>query len=192
MALRECDTNTVIHEVASGRSELGILSIRTSQLRTLHSQLTSLDMDFHEITTLQNYVFFRKGHPLAEFEKINLKDLEDYPFVTYDQEGEISQFSEELLFYKILNKNMHVCDRCTKIALVRKTDCFSIGPDLTNSNADAFHKGMGEIVARPLAEEMGSLHLGYIHKNSYIISSLAQQYLPYLMAELETLKLAGR
>lgn len=188
MALRECDTNSVVNEVASGRSELGILCMHPSQLRTLRTQLVAQDMFFHEITTLQNYVFIRKGHPLSHHEKIRLKDLEEYPFVTYDQESEISHFSEELVFYKILNKNMHVCDRCTKIALVRKTDCFSIGPDLTNSNADAFHKGLGEILARPLAEDIGHLHFGYIHKNSYILSNLANQYLSYLMKEIEALK----
>lgn len=190
MSLRECDTGSVINEVASGRSELGILCMHPSQLRTLHRSLISQDMFFHEITLLKNYVFLRKDHPLSSYEKISFKDLEDYPFVTYDQETEISHFSEEPVFYKILNKNMHVCDRCTKIALVRKTDCFSIGPDLTNSNADAFHKGTGEIVARPLAEEVGHLHFGYVHKNSYIMSNLANQYLSYLLKEIETLKKA--
>lgn len=190
MALRECDTASVVNEVASGRSELGILCMHSSQLRTLHTQLIAEDMTFQEITALNNYVFMRKNHPLAAQSQVSLHDLEEYPFVTYDQESEISHFSEELVFYKILNKNMHVSDRCTKIALVRKTDCFSIGPDLTNSNADAFHRGTGEIVARPLAEDISQLHLGYIHKNSYILSNLASQYLPYLHREVEALKRA--
>lgn len=188
MALRECDTNSVVNEVASGRSELGILCMHSSQLRTLRRLLISQDMSFYEITQLTNYVFIRKDHPLASHDKISFKDLEAYPFVTYDQETEISHLSEEPFFYKILNRNMHVCDRCTKIALVRKTDCFSIGPDLTNSNADAFHKGLGEIIAKPLAEDTIQLHFGYIHKNSYIMSSLANQYLSFLMEEIETLQ----
>lgn len=188
MALRECDTNAVVNEVASGRSELGILCMHPSQLRTLQRLLISQDMAFHEITLLTNYVFIRKDHPLASHKKISFKDLEPYPFVTYDQETEISHLSEEPYFYKILNQNMHVCDRCTKIALVRKTNCFSIGPDLTNSNADAFHKGLGEIIAKPLAEDTIQLHFGYIHKNSYIMSNLANQYLSYLMKEVEALQ----
>ncbi|MCI6004465.1 MAG: LysR family transcriptional regulator [Blautia sp.] len=187
MALRECDTLSVLNEVYSGRSELGIVALQNSQLNTFQTQLTAMDMNFHEIAQLQNYVFLRKEHPLASKDLISIKDLEDYPFVTYDDETEISPLSEELLIYTILNKNMHVSDRCTKIALVRKTDCFSIGPDLTNSNADSFHKGTGEIIARPLNEDIGQLHLGYIHKNNYILSSLAQKYFTYLTEELNSL-----
>lgn len=187
MALRECDTLSVLNEVSTGRSEIGIIALQTSQMNTIQTQMTAMDITFHEIDLLQNYVFLRKGHPLAALEQITLKDLEDYPFVTYDDETEISPLSEELLIFTILNKNMHVSDRCTKIALVRQTDCFSIGPDLTNSNADNFHKGTGEVIARPLNEDIGQLHLGYIHKSSYILSSLAQKYFTYLRKELDVL-----
>ncbi|MGN0355135.1 MAG: LysR family transcriptional regulator [Muricoprocola sp.] len=192
MALRECDTLSVLNEVYNGRSELGILALQNSQINTVQTQMTAMDIQFHEITLLQNYVFLRKDHPLASKEKISLKDLEEYPFVTYDNETEISPLSEELLMFTIINKNMHVSDRCTKIALIRKTNCFSIGPDLTNSNADSFHAGTGEIIAKSLSEDIGQLHLGYIHKNNYILSSLAQKYFSYLQKELNSLqKLAG-
>ncbi|MGN1141250.1 MAG: LysR family transcriptional regulator [Oliverpabstia sp.] len=184
MALRECDTPSVLNDVCTGRSDIGIVAIQNSQMNTLQTQLTAMDMTFHEMNQLRNYVFLRKNHPLSSKKEITLKDLEDYPFVTYDDETQISPLSEELLIYTLLNKNMHVSDRCTKIALVRKTDCFSIGPDLTNSNADSFHKGTGEIIARPLDEDIGQLHLGYIHKNNYILSSLAQKYFKYLDKEL--------
>ncbi|MDY2628822.1 MAG: LysR family transcriptional regulator [Lachnospiraceae bacterium] len=180
MAIRECDTNSVIHDVSSSRSELGIMAIYEPHMRSMQMLFTSYDIEFREIALLNNYVFFRSGHPLESKEKIYLKDLEDYPFVTYDQETETSHFSEEPLFYKILNKNVHVSDRCTKIALVRKTDCFSIGPDLTNSNADAFHKGLNSIVARPLEDELSTLHLGYIMRKGQVLSSLGKQYLKFL------------
>ena len=130
----------------SGRkSELGVVAIHEPHMRSMQTLFSSYDIEFHEIKSVKNYVFLRFGHPLASLPVLSIKDLEKYPFVTYDQELETSHFSEEPLFYKLLNKNVHVSDRCTKIALVRKTDCFSIGPDLPNSNADAFHKGMGNI-----------------------------------------------
>lgn len=184
MAIRECDTNSVIHDVAGNKSELGILAVPESHIRTMERLLSSYEIAFEEIDRIQNYVFFRKSHPLAEKEEISLKDLEKYPFVTYDQEIETSHFSEEPLFYKVLSKNLHVSDRCTKIALVRNTDCFSIGPDLTNSNADAFHKGMGEVVARPLKAEIGQLHLGYLFRRGNEITSLGRMFLEYLAEDV--------
>ena len=192
MAIRECDTNSVIHDVAGNKSELGILAIQESHLRTMEKLLVSYEIEFTEVACVNNFVFFRKSHPLAEKTEVTLKDLEKYPFVTYDQEIETSHFSEEPLFYKLLSKNVHVSDRCTKIALVRNTDCFSIGPDLTNSNADAFHKGTGEVVARSLKHEIGYLHLGYLHRKWSAVSQLGEKFLSYLKRDIRNLIASGQ
>ena len=187
IAIRECDTNSVIHDVAGRKSELGIVAIQEPHMRSMQTLFSSYDIEFHLIKTVNNYVFLRSGHPLASLPVLTLKDLEKYPFVTYDQELETSHFSEEPLFYKLLNKNVHVSDRCTKIALVRKTDCFSIGPDLPNSNADAFHKGMGNMIAKPLKNDIGLLHIGYLTTSQTPVSHLGQLYLDYLSRDIDTL-----
>lgn len=188
IALRECDTNSVLHDVAGHKSELGIVAIHEPHLRTMQTLFLSYGLTFQELTTVKNYVFLRAAHPLASRPVLTLQELEDYPFVTYDQETETSHFSEEPLFYKILSKNIHVCDRCTKIALVRKTDCFSIGPDLPNSDADAFHKGLGNIVARPLANDIGLLHVGYLTLSGSTVSNLGERYLHYFSEDLAKLQ----
>lgn len=169
IAIRECDTNSVIHDVAGRKSELGVVAIHEPHMRSMQTLFSSYDIEFHEIKSVKNYVFF----------------------VTYDQELETSNFSEEPLFYKLLNKNVHVSDRCTKIALVRKTDCFSIGPDLPNSNADAFHKGMGNIIAKSLENDIGLLHIGYLTIAQIPLSSLGQLYLEYLSKDIDTLEILG-
>lgn len=191
IAIRECDTNSVIHDVAGRKSELGVVAIHESHMRSMQTLFSSYDIEFHEIKSVKNYVFLRFGHPLASLPVLSIKDLEKYPFVTYDQELETSHFSEEPLFYKLLNKNVHVSDRCTKIALVRKTDCFSIGPDLPNSNADAFHKGMGNIIAKSLENDIGLLHIGYLTIAQIPLSSLGQLYLEYLSKDIDTLEILG-
>lgn len=191
IAIRECDTNSVIHDVAGRKSELGVVAIHEPHMRSMQTLFSSYDIEFHEIKSVKNYVFLRFGHPLASLPVLSIKDLEEYPFVTYDQELETSHFSEEPLFYKLLNKNVHVSDRCTKIALVRKTDCFSIGPDLPNSNADAFHKGMGNIIAKSLENDIGLLHIGYLTIAQIPLSSLGQLYLEYLSKDIDTLEILG-
>lgn len=185
MAIRECDTNSVIHDVSNNKSQIGLMAVHEPHLKSIQTLLASYDIEFHELSRIKNFVFFRSGHPLALQSSVSIKDLENYPFVTYDQETEVSQFSEEPLFYKILNKNVHVCDRCTKIALVRNTDCFSIGPDLSNNNADILHKGMGEIIAKPLQEDIGLLHLGYLNKYGSSLTDLCRKYLDFLMEDVQ-------
>lgn len=104
IAIRECDTNSVIHDVAGRKSELGVVAIHEPHMRSMQTLFSSYDIEFHEIKSVKNYVFLRFGHPLASLPVLSIKDLEKYPFVTYDQELETSHFSEEPLFYKLLNK----------------------------------------------------------------------------------------
>lgn len=180
VAIRECDTCSVIHDVANNRSELGILSISDEHFSFMHRTLNSYNLTFTEISTMTNYVFIRSQHPLANNDSLSLSDLEDYPFVTYDQEAESSHFTEEIIFYTSVPKNVHVSDRCTKIALIRSTNCFSIGSCLTNSNGDAFHKNMNVIKAIKLNDKSSILHIGYICKRGIRLQKLATSYLSYL------------
>ena len=106
---------------------------------------------------------------------------------TYDQASEHTHFTEEPLFYELMEKNIHVSDRCSKLALIRNSDCFSIGPDLPNSNADAFHSGMGEVRAIPLTEPVEPLRAGIISKKDIPLSRLAKQYLELLIREMDAL-----
>ena len=192
MAVRECPTYTVIHDIASNKSELGVLAIHDSHMRTVRKTLEFNEISFTELTQLPIFVFLRNTHPLAGRPSVSLDDLKDFAFVTYDQEINASHFTEELLFYELLDKNVHVSDRCTKIALIRNSNCFSIGPDLPNSNADAFHKGMGEIVALPMKEPIEPLHVGYMMRSAQTVSSIAGQFIRYLSEEVEALKRADK
>ena len=118
---------------------------------------------------------------------VSMSDLLQYPFVTYDQEANRSEYTEEVVFHQIAEKTVHVSDRCTKVALVRSTNAFSIGPDLTNSNADAFHSGMGEVVAIPVVDVSDSLRVGYLTLQDRDQSEIIESFLDYLGEEIALL-----
>lgn len=190
VAMRECPTSNVISDVASGKSELGVLASEPHNFRLIQRSLNSNGLVFHELNQLASFVFLRKSHPLAARASVTFTDLREYPFVTYDQEADATYFSEEPVFYNRLSKNIHVTDRCTKISLIRNNNCFSIGPDLPNSSAGAMHTGMQEIVAIPLAEEQSYLHIGYICQKGHQLTDVAQRYISFLREEIEALEQA--
>lgn len=111
-----------------------------------------------------------------------------YPFVTYDQEADRSEYTEEIIFHQLSEKTIHVCDRYSKLALVRATDAFSVGPDLANGNADAFHKSMGELVAIPVDEAGDLLRVGYIRRRRGRWGDAAEPYLAYLTEEVRAVR----
>lgn len=190
VAMRECGTGGVITDVSGGKSELGILASDPHNFRMLRRSLTSNGLVFHELDQLASFVFLRKTHPLASKASVSFRDLQEYPFVTYDQEAEASYFSEEPVFYNQLPKNIHVSDRCTKISLIRQNNCFSIGPDLPNGNAKTMRGNMPEIIALPLAEAQSYLHVGYITQRDHQLSDTARCYIGHLKTEIEALEQA--
>ena len=186
IAIRECPTHEVIHDVASRRSELGILCINEHYLNTMQKLLDSSNLGFYELGQLTTYVFLRKKHPLSGNTSLTLDMLREYPFVTYDQgEDSMMHFSEEILFNEIWDKNIHVIDRCSKIALVRGTNCFSIGPDLTNSDADRMHSNMSEVRAIRLLDNDQRLHAGYILRNEHGLSAIGEKYIKVLTEKIK-------
>ena len=66
--------------------------------------------------------------------------------------------------------------------------CVQHRSDLTNSNADAFHSGMGEIVAMPVEEISDSLHVGYLLQKNVAVSAAMAVFLDYLRDDIIVLK----
>jgi len=189
IAIRECPTHEVIHDVATRRSEIGVMCINDHYLNTMQKLLDTSNLSFHILGKIKSYVFIRKLHPLAKKELLTLDDLKPYPFVTYDQgDDNLLHFSEEILFNEILDKNIHVIDRCTKIALVRGTDCFSIGPDLTNSDGDKMHSKLNEIQTIEFCESDQILHAGYIMRREHTLSDIGIRYITTLKAKINGLE----
>lgn len=192
-AFREAETNHILHDVSTGRSELGVAAFLPEQLSLIHKTLYMHDLDFTQIACLNVYVFLRKRHPLAARDALSLEDLSAYPFVTYDQQKAPSYFSEECVFFESLKKNIHVSDRATKMSILRSTDAFSIGVDLPNFNLDIYFKRRNtELIALPFRDQPEPMRVGYLSKHGRTPGEIAEQYLSLLDQHIAQLKLPER
>ena len=96
-AIRESKTREVIDDVASLRSEIGILYLSDFNRNVITKILRANDIEFHELMDCKSYVFLWKNHPLADRTEIHGEELSDYPFLSFEQGGNDSfYFSEEL------------------------------------------------------------------------------------------------
>lgn len=188
IAMRECPTFEVIQDIATERSQIGVMAIHDDHIDGLSNIFRKNHLHFTELDTLTVYVFISGKHPLANRKSISLRDLEGYPFVTYDQEPSSSHYIEEVFPFESTARNIHVNDRCSKLAFLRSTKCFSIGPDLPNSNGDAFHKGLGELRIIPLENEIGRIHAGYLLRENYAVTELDLKYIKHLINAIRELK----
>lgn len=67
-AIRETQTRTVIEDVSTLRSEIGILYLSSFNRAAITKLLKARELEFHKLIDCRVYAYLWKGHPLAEGE----------------------------------------------------------------------------------------------------------------------------
>lgn len=158
--IREVGMYKVINDVYEKRSSLGIIFISELTEKFLKKVLTSKDIEFYEIVKLTPCVFFHKNHPLAKNNEINLNELYNFPFASFEEEASASMdFAEEFLFYdfNLIEKKIFVEDRGTMINILTNTNAFSIGTGIL-----PFGYAGPEIISKPIIQYKDEIRLGWI------------------------------
>ena len=96
-AIQETQTNQVIENVRSMKSELGVLFISEFNEAVLLKLFKEYDLEFEELFACDTYVYLWKGHPLAAQSQICMAELEEYPCLVFEQGKNNSfYFAEEM------------------------------------------------------------------------------------------------
>ena len=176
-SVHETRTDEVLNNVKNMKSEIGVIAYSNSNEKVMKKLFREYGLQFIPLMTRNTYVYVWKKHPLAEKSKLSLKELEDYPCVSFDQNSE-SEFylSEEALgnydFHKLIKTN----DRATSAELMAELNGYSIGTgNMTESIAlnDGF-------VSIKLKEE-DPLMIGYIVRKNHTISDIGKTYIEELI-----------
>ena len=117
--LRETQTYEIIEDVAKMKSEIGVLYLNDFNQVILNKELKSNELKFTELLVAKPHVFISSKHPLAKEKKVTFKDLEEYPYLSFEQ-GEHNSFyySEEIFSSEEKKKNIRVRDRATLFNLL--------------------------------------------------------------------------
>jgi DNA-binding transcriptional LysR family regulator len=118
-AIRETRTCDVIDDVATLRSEIGILYLSDFNRRVLTKLFAANELDFRPLIDCRAYVYLWRGHPLAKQKSISFADLSDYPCLSFEQGGGSSfYFAEEILSANDYPRTIRACDRATMLNLM--------------------------------------------------------------------------
>lgn len=125
--LREEQTHEIIEDVAHMKSELGILYLSEHNREVIERMLAANELVFEGLFCATPHVFVCADHPLADHASVTLEDLEDYPFLSYEQ-GSYNSFyySEELTSTFERRKNIRVRDRATLFNLVMGLNGYTV------------------------------------------------------------------
>ncbi len=125
--LREEQTHEIIEDVAHMKSELGILYLSEHNREVIERMLAANELVFEGLFCATPHVFVCADHPLAAHSSVTLEDLEDYPFLSYEQ-GSYNSFyySEELTSTFERRKNIRVRDRATLFNLAMGLNGYTV------------------------------------------------------------------
>lgn len=179
--LRETQTHEIIEDVSHLRSEIGILYISSKNQEVILKLIKQSGLKFEELFTAKPHVFICATHPLAGKDMISMKDLEEYPYLSFEQ-GEYNSFyySEEILSTLDRNKNIKVRDRATLFNLVIGLNGYTvssgiISPELNGEN----------IIAKPLQVDE-YMRIGTITQKNMPLSRYGIAYMEALKQYINT------
>ena len=158
--LRECSMDRVIADVYEHRSNLGIIFLSNATETFIKKYLSVRSLEFNELCSVRPCVFFRNAHPMAVYDEVDLTQMCDYPFASFEGSSTASiDFSEEALLSGTAGskRRIYVTARATMINTLTNTDAFSIGSGILSPG----YAGPG-LIGRPILGHGKEMHLGWI------------------------------
>ena len=81
-AIRETNTADVITDVATLKSEIGILYLSDFNRQFITKMLQTNQLEFVHLIDCDVYAYLWKEHPLADRESVSIEELQHYPCLT--------------------------------------------------------------------------------------------------------------
>lgn len=175
VSLRETQTYEIIDDVAHMKSEIGLLYYNDFNRPVLEKLIHTNELTFTELFTAHPHIFIGKNHPLANKDVVSMNELEEYPYISFEQGDHNSfYFSEEIFSTVVRPKHIRVRDRASLFSLLLGLDGYTVSSGVIDEEVNGEN-----IISVPLAEE-GLMHIGYITNNKMHRSRLGQEYIQAL------------
>ncbi|MBS5764512.1 MAG: LysR family transcriptional regulator [Veillonella sp.] len=175
VSLRETQTYEIIDDVAHMKSEIGLLFYNDFNRPVLEKLIHTNELTFTELFTAHPHIFIGKNHPLANKDVVSMDELEEYPYISFEQGDHNSfYFSEEIFSTVVRPKHIRVRDRASLFSLLLGLDGYTVSSGVIDEEVNGEN-----IISVPLAEE-GLMHIGYITNNKMHRSRLGQEYIQAL------------
>ena len=173
--LRETQTYEIIEDVSNLKSEIGILYVSSKNEDVIRKLLKQNELEFEELFVAKPHVFISSEHPFASNEAISLMELEEFPYLSFEQ-GDYNSFyfSEEILSTLNRKKNIKVRDRATLFNLVIGLNGYTVSSGVICKELNGEN-----IIAKPLLVDE-YMQIGIITKKNVHLSRYGIAYIEAL------------
>lgn len=179
-AFRDRTTQGVIDDVAAGESELGVLVETTRTAEQLEAAFDAAGLEFVELIQSTPRVAMPATHPLINAQSLTLDQLDDYPYIYFEQEDDAPDyFAEEALADETRHKSIACTDRASLSELIVALNGYTITSGILVGISDG--KGLATVAL----DTDVKLHLGYVAKKGEALSPIAEKYVEKLATNLK-------
>lgn len=177
--LRETENQNIFNDLAQFKSELGILYTNGFNQKIMQRLFKENNLVFTPLFVAKPHIFVSRYNPLTSKSSVNLSDLEDFPYLSYEQ-GEVNSFyfSEEILSTLSHKKSIKVSDRATIFNLMVGLNGYTISSGISSKLND------DKIVAIPLNVD-DDITMGWLKHRQVELSPLAERYLTMLKEHIK-------
>ena len=176
LAIRETRTQEVIQDVASLRSEIGILYLNEANRRPLTKLFAQMGLSYHHLIDCGAFVYLWKGHPLANECSLSIEQLRPYPCLAFEQGDSPFYFAEELLSTREYPRIITCCDRATVLNLMVGLNGYTLCSGIICEEYSG-----DDYIAVPFAPGTDpgdtTMELGYIERKNAVRSDLGERYI---------------
>ncbi|MDE5578267.1 MAG: LysR family transcriptional regulator [Oscillospiraceae bacterium] len=181
-AVRETNTADVLNDVASLKSEVGILYLSNFNRQFIVKMLRTNQLEFHHLTDCSVYAYLWKGHPLAKRGSVSLAELESYPCLTFEQGDKSSfYFAEEIFSTSEYARVIKATDRSTMLNLMKGLNGYTFCSGIICNDLNG-----SDYTAVPISDKTDEMEIGYILRKNIILSNTGKKYIEKLKAFLKS------
>lgn len=173
--LRETKTYEIIEDVRLFKSEIGILYLSSFNSKVFQKLFRENNLVFTSLFKANPHIFVSVKNPLSKKEFVTLEDLEEYPYLSFEQgENNSFYFSEEILSTVYRKKSILVSDRATLFNLVIGLNGYTISTGIISAELNG-----SDIVSIPLKVEE-TIEIGWISHSNVALSLVGKSYIQQL------------
>jgi len=181
--LRETRTYEIIEDVKSLRSEIGVIYLNAFNEKVMGKLLKENHLEFHPLFIARPHVFISASHPLADRNTVSLQDLEEFPYLSFEQGAFNSFYFAEEILSTVYHKKKHPgpVPGPTLFNLLIGLNGYTISTGVLSSDLNG-----STIKAIPLESEE-TLTIGWIMNSKTALSSFGQRYVEELKRLISTI-----
>lgn len=178
-ALRDRTTRGVVADVQAGKSELGVIMVANKTRGAVLGAAQDAGCEFISVAKGAPCVALPASHPLSNAEALTLEDLQDWPYVYFEQEPDAPvEFFEEAYGSIARKKSIALTDRASLSELAAAINGYTI-----TSGILVGITGGGSLTTVPLKCD-AVIEIGYIKRAGEDLSPAGQRFAAALQSQL--------